>query len=93
MAAALGGEAAYANRNIAVSESGQLIIGEELRNELRQAYTDEQINGAADCTPASCGRRPSKLELLKQLRRQCVYRKADAAKASKFRPSTKQGVF
>jgi hypothetical protein len=48
------------------------------------ASTDEQIDGAADCTLAACGPQPSKLALLKQLRRQCVFRKGDAAKAAKW---------
>jgi hypothetical protein len=80
MAAALGGEAAYAERNITVTEAGRLVIGDEERQELRKVYTDEQIDGAADCTPAACGPNPAKLALLKQLRRQCVFRKTDTSR-------------
>jgi hypothetical protein len=90
MAAAMGGEAAYAERNITVTESGRLVIGDELRQELRNVYTDEQIDGAADCAPATCGRSsPTKLDLLKQLRRQCVFRKSDASRgtAGKTQPT------
>jgi len=82
MATAMGGEAAYAERNITVTESGRLVLGDELRLELRATYTDDQINGAADCTPAACGSQPTKLALLRQLRRQCVYRRSDATKRS-----------
>jgi hypothetical protein len=84
---ALGGQAAYAERNITIAPSGKLIIGEELRAELLQTYTGAEIDGAADTTPAACGQSPTKLALLNQLRRQCVYRKQDAAKIFKPKPT------
>ena len=89
MMAALGGEVAYAERNITITASGKLTIGEDFRAELRSTFTDEQIDSALDCTLAAMGSNRNKAAILQQVRRQCVFRRADAAKAQKMkrRPS------
>jgi hypothetical protein len=85
MPAALGGEAAFAERNILISASSRLTIGEELRADLRAAYTDAQIDAALDRTLANMGSDRTKLRVLSQLRRQCSYVKQDAARdAARF---------
>jgi hypothetical protein len=71
---ALGGEAAYAELNITVSPSGKLSIGPDYRADLQQAFTDEQINAALDCTLAAMGTDRNKVRIMQQIRRQCVYR-------------------
>jgi hypothetical protein len=87
MAAALNPDAAFAERNITITASGRLEIGEELRADLRKAYTDEWIDGAADCTLSAMGSNRNKVQIVTQLRRQCVFRKDDAAKATKWQPA------
>jgi len=76
MATALGGQAAYAVRNVIVGDSGKITLGEEFRKELREAYTDSQIDRAIDRAPSSV---PSldPLKLLAHIRRACSYAKQD----------------
>jgi hypothetical protein len=74
-----------AGRSIIITKFG-FEIGQELRDELRKTYTDEQINAAIDCTLAACPTSPTKVQILQQLKRQCVYRKGDDAKAAKRQP-------
>jgi len=81
MAAALGGQPAYANRNIIIADSGKISIGEEFRAELREAFTDSQIERGLERAPAQVsGRDPVKL--LAQIRRCCSYAKQDDVKAA-----------
>jgi hypothetical protein len=83
MGAALNPQIAFAERNITITASGKLTIGSEFRDELRQAFTDAQIDGALDCTLSAMGSNRNPVQIVTQVRRQCVYRKADAAKGQK----------
>ena len=83
MAASLNPEVAYVERNITITPSGRLVIGNEFRDELRQAFTDGDINGALDCTLAAMGANRNKVQIAAQIRRQCVFRKSDAKVATK----------
>jgi hypothetical protein len=82
MGAALNPEIAYAERNITVSVSGKLVIGDEFREELRQAFTEEEIDGGVDCTMAAMGTNRDKVRIIAQVRRQCTFRKQDAKTAA-----------
>ncbi len=93
MGAALNPEVAYAERNIVISPSGKLTIGQELRTELREAFTDEQIDGALDCTLAPMGTNRNKVQILAQLRRQCTFKRENDKRPASGRPSTSKGVF
>ncbi len=86
MGAALNPEVAFAERSIIITASGKLTIGSEFRKELRQAFTDAQIDGALDCTLSAMGANRNPAQIVAQVRRQCVYRKADAAKGQKPKP-------
>jgi hypothetical protein len=79
MAAALGGQVAYAHRNIGISESGKITIAEELRAELRETYTDSQIERGLERAPSQTGS-TDPVKLLNQIRRCCSYAKQDDAK-------------
>jgi hypothetical protein len=91
MMAVLGGEAAYAERNITVLPSGKLVIGDDFRAELRQAFTDEQIEGGVDCTLAAMRTDRNKIKILAQVRRQCTF-KRDNDKAAATRGKAFGGV-
>jgi len=82
MAAALNPEVAYAERNITISPSGRLTIGQEFRNELREVFTDEQIEGALDCTLAAMGANRNKVQIIAQVRRQCTFKRENEKKLS-----------
>lgn len=86
LSSALGGEAAYAEVNITVSPSGELSIGPDYRAKLQQAFTDEVINAGIACTLAAMGTDRNKVRIMQQIRRQCVYRKQDAAKVAPRKP-------
>ena len=83
MGAALNPEIAFAERNITITPSGKLTIGSEFRDELREAFTDAEIDGALDCTLSAMGSNRNPVQIVAQVRRQCVYRKSDAAKGQK----------
>jgi hypothetical protein len=82
MAMGLGDEAAYAETNITISASGKLAIGEEFRQELRQAFTDTQIDGALNCTLAAMGTDRNKVRIAQQVRRQCTFKRDNEMKAA-----------
>jgi hypothetical protein len=88
MAAALGGQTAYAHRNIVISDSGKISLGEEFRAELREAYTDSQIERGLERAPAQVGGGSDLVKLLAQIRRCCSYAKLDdqtpAAKGGQY---------
>jgi hypothetical protein len=75
MMAGLGGEVANAERNITITPSGKLVIADELRSELRETYTDDEINGGIDCTLAAMGTDRNKVKIVAQLRRQCSFKR------------------
>jgi hypothetical protein len=83
MAAALGGQAAFANRNIVISNSGKISIGEEFRAELRETYTDSQIERGIERAPSQAGGSADLVKLLAQIRRCCSYAKQDDAVTDK----------
>ncbi len=91
MAASLNPEVAYAERNITVTPSGKLVIGDELRADLRQAFTDEEISGGMDCTLAAMGTNRNKVQIQAQLRRQCTFKRDNRkhASAGKGQPAGK----
>jgi len=66
MMAALGGQPAYAARNITVKPSGKVVIGEELRSELRETYTDSQIERGVDRAPSQAAAADQTMLLLRQ---------------------------
>jgi hypothetical protein len=76
MAAALGGQVAYAHRNIIISESGNITIGDEFRAELRETYNDSQIERCLARAPAQAGC-SDPVKLLAQIRRCCSFAKQD----------------
>jgi hypothetical protein len=80
LAAALGGQAAFAYRNVLIADSGKVSIGEEFRAELRETYTDSQIERGLERAPSQCAADP--LKLLAQIRRCCSYAKQDDEKAA-----------
>jgi hypothetical protein len=84
LAIGLGGEAAYAENNVTVSSTGKLVIGEEFRNELRQAFSDQDIDDAVNSTLAVMGADRSKTRILQQVRRQCGFARRDNGKAAAF---------
>jgi hypothetical protein len=99
MAAALGGQAAYAYRNVLVSDSGRITIGEEFRAELRETYTDSQIERGIERAPSQSGS-ADPVKLLGQIRRCCSYAKQDdvttdkklaAQKSSPKKPLSRYG--
>jgi hypothetical protein len=83
MAAALGGQAAYANRNIIIADSGKISIGEKFRAELRETYTDSQIERGIERAPSQTGGSTDPIKLLSQIRRCCSYAKQDDAATDK----------
>jgi hypothetical protein len=83
MAAALGGQLAYAHRNIIMSESGKISIGEEFRAELRETYTDNQIERGLERAPSQTGGSSDPVKLLTQIRRCCSYAKQDDEKLAR----------
>jgi hypothetical protein len=82
MAASLNPEVAYAEDNITISASGKLAIGEEFRQELREAFTDAQIDGALNCTLAAMGADRNKVRIAQQVRRQCTFKRDNEMKAA-----------
>lgn len=80
MTIALGGEAAYAELNITITASGALRISPDLRNELREVFSEEQIEHGLNRTLGAMGTDRNKLKIMSQIRRQCSYAKQDAAK-------------
>jgi hypothetical protein len=79
--AVLDPEKAYAERNITVSPSGKLTIGDEFRAELLQDFTPAQIDGAVACTLAAmrnADRDP--VRVLQQVRRQCTFKRENDKK-------------
>jgi len=89
MAAAFGDQSAFAATNIIISRSGKISIGEELRAELCEAYTDSQIERGLERAPSQSGNCGNKLKLLAQIRRCCSYAKEnDEAAARKLAATT-----
>jgi hypothetical protein len=84
------GEAAYAEANIAISPSGKLSLGSDLRSDLLKTYTAEVVDAAVECTLAAMGTDRNKIRIMQQIRRQCVFRNQDASKAK--RTPVNQGV-
>jgi hypothetical protein len=82
MAMGLGGEAAYAENNIAVGPTGKLTIGEEFRAELRQVFSEQDIDDGVNNTLAVMGAERNKVRILQQVRRQCGFARRDNGKAS-----------
>jgi hypothetical protein len=80
--AALGGQAAYAHHNILIAVSGKISLGEEFRAELREAYTDSQIERGLERAPSQVGGSTDPVKLLAQIRRCCSYAKQDDEKAA-----------
>jgi hypothetical protein len=80
IAAALGGQAAYATRNIVIANSGKISIGEEFRAELREIYTDSQIERGIERAPSQAGGSTDPVKLIAQIRRCCSYAKQDDEK-------------
>jgi hypothetical protein len=83
MAAAVGGQTAYAHRNIVIAPSGKISLGEEFRAELRETYTDNQIERGLERAPSQAGS-ADPVKLLNQIRRCCSYAKQDDAKSGKL---------
>jgi len=81
MAAALNPEVVYAERNVTVLPSGKLVIGDEFRAELLQAFTHEQIEGGVDCALAAMGIDRNKVKILQQVRRQCTFKRDNDKKS------------
>jgi len=81
MAASLNPEVAYAERNITITPSGRLVIGDQFRDELRQAFTDTQIDGALNCALAAMGTDRNKVRIAQQVRRQCTFKRDNEMKA------------
>jgi hypothetical protein len=79
MATALGGQAAYAHRNITISESGKITIAEEFCAELRETFVDSQIERGLQRAPAQAGS-SDPVKLIAQIRRCCSYAKQDDEK-------------
>jgi hypothetical protein len=75
--AALGGQGAYAARNIIISDSGKLIISEEFRAELRETYNNSQIERGIERAPSQAGGSTDPVKLIHQIRRCCSYAKQD----------------
>jgi hypothetical protein len=73
-------EKAYAERNITVSPSGKLTIGDEFRAELLADFTAEQIEGGVDCTLAAMGTVRDKVRIAQQVRRQCTFKRENDRK-------------
>jgi hypothetical protein len=82
IATALGGQAAYAHRNILIAVSGKISLGEEFRAELSEAYTDSQIERGLERAPSQVGGSTDRVKLLAQIRRCCSYAKQDDEKAA-----------
>jgi hypothetical protein len=80
MAAALAGLTAYAIRNIVIANSGKISIGEEFRAELRETYTESQIERGIERAPSQVGGSTDPVKLLAQIRRCCSYAKQDDEK-------------
>ena len=85
MMAGLSGEVAYAEDNITITPSGKLVIGDELRSELRETYADDEINGGIDCTLAAMGTDRTKVKIVQQLRRQCSFKRENNKKLNASR--------
>ena len=90
MAAALGGQVAYAHRNIIILPSGKISLGEEFRAELRGTYTESQIERGLERAPSQAGG-ADPVKLLNQIRRCCSYAKQDDATADKKLAATTRG--
>jgi hypothetical protein len=89
MAAALGGQPAYAARNIIIADSGKISIGQEFRDELSEIYTESQIERGIERAPSQGLHDPMKL--LAQIRRCCSYAKQDDEAAAKKLAATGKG--
>jgi len=89
MASALGGQVAYANRNIIIAPSGKISIGDEFRAELKETYNDSQIERGLDRAPSQAGG-SDPVKLLSQIRRCCSYAKQDDEKAAAIAAAKRQ---
>jgi hypothetical protein len=84
MAMGVGGEAAFAENNITVDPTGKLIIGEDFRAQLREDFSDHDIDDGVNNTLAVMGAERNKTRILQQVRRQCGFARRDNGKASAF---------
>jgi hypothetical protein len=91
MAAAMGGEVAYAVRNITVSDSGKITISDGFKGELRETYTDSQIERGLERAPSQSGGSADPVKLLAQIRRCCSYAKQDDTITDKKLAATARG--
>ena len=64
MAAALGGQAAFAATSIIIHPSGKISIGEEFRAQLRETYSDSQIERGIERAPSQTGGSTDPVKLL-----------------------------
>lgn len=92
MAAALNPDAAYALRNVTVKQSGRIVIGEEYRNELRETFTDSQIDRGVERAPSQLGSTRDPLKVMRQIERCASYAKENDEKADRAGVKNK-GVF
>ena len=62
-----------------VADSGKISIGEEFRAELRETYTESQVERGLERAPAQAGG-SDPVKLIQQIRRCCSYSKQDDEK-------------